>query len=216
MWVNPLFAAEPRQAVTRLVRAHSLATVVSASPLHAAHLPLLVDDDEERMTLTGHVPRADPLSEAVLAGDRLLCVLHGPRAYVSAAWYEAPGLSTYNFDVAHLSGPAQAMTDPADLRAHLLELLDQHERRKAPVDAGPWYPDEVAEARIDELLPAVLGFRVVVDEAQAKLKIGQNRTREDRESTREHLHRSPDAEDRAVADLMGLAERDPEPRKVGH
>ena len=128
--------------------------------------------------------------------------MHGARAYVSPDWYEDPGLPTYNFSVAHLEGPAEAMTDPAELRAHLVELVRVHEEAKPAVDAGPWQIDAVADARIDALLPAVMGFRITVDSAHAKTKFGQNRSHDDRVATREHLHRSPAAEDREIAERM--------------
>ncbi|ROP63764.1 FMN-binding negative transcriptional regulator [Curtobacterium sp. ZW137] len=223
MWVNPLFESDALDGVGALIAANSLATIVAASPLRAAHLPLLLETGGDTAgpghgttaVLTGHVPRADPLAQAVLAGERLLCVFHGPRAYVSAGWYGGPGLPTYNFTVAHLSGRSELLgTD--DLREHLVELIRTEESRKAPVDAGPWTIDATADARIDQLLPAVIGFRVVVDDARAKAKLGQNRTTEDRRSTIEHLAESPVAEHRAIATAMHASEAAPEPRKAGH
>lgn len=87
MWVNPLFESDALDGVAALLAANSLATIVAASPLRAAHLPLLLTTEAstERqeptgMVLTGHVPKADPLAQAVLGGERLLCVFHGPRA----------------------------------------------------------------------------------------------------------------------------------------
>lgn len=216
MWINPLFDTDARREVAQLLGAHSLVTLVAEAPLRAAHLPLLLEDDGESMTLIGHIPRVDPLAEAITAGERILCVVHGARAYVSAGWYEDPGLSTYNFSVAHLEGRAESMTDPADLRDHLVELVHVHERAKPAVDDGPWAPDDVANARIDFLLPAVLGFRIAVDSAQAKTKLGQNRSQSDRASTRDHLRRSPAEEDREIARRMQEASEAPEPRRPGH
>lgn len=217
MWVNPLFDADARQTVVELVRSHSLATLVAADPLRAAHLPLLVEQRDGEIELIGHIPKADPLSEAILRGERVLCIFHGPRAYVSAGWYgDTPGLSTYNFTVAHLSGPAVAVTDSEELRVHLVELIRVHEQLSTPAGGAPWELDDVARARIDQLLPAVLGFRIRVDEAQAKEKLGQNRTEEDRVSTRSHLTRSPIGEHRDVAALMAEREDGRQPRKAGH
>lgn len=220
MWVNPLYSAEARRSVAELLRAQSLATLVVADPLRAAHLPLLMEpggEAPEGIVLLGHVPWADPLAEAIAAGERVLCIFHGPRAYVSAGWYGAtPGLPTYNFTTAHLSGPAEPMGDAAELRDHLVDLIRVHERDKAPADGGPWQLDEAAEARIDQLLPAVLGFRIRVDEATAKQKLGQNRTAEDRASTREHLGRSEQDEHRQLAQLMRRTEDGQEPRRPGH
>lgn len=216
MWVNPLFSAEARGAVQRLVSDRSLATLVVESPLRAAHLPLLLEEEGDTLTLVGHIPRADPLSKALAAGQRVLCIFHGPRAYVSAGWYGEPGLSTYNFSVAHLEGTAAIIDDPADVRAHLVALLEQHELTKPDVDGGPWAITDVAQARIDTLLPAVMGFRIRVDVAQAKTKFGQNRSSDDRVATREHLHRSADPEHLAVAELMTDAIDAPEVRRPGH
>ena len=216
MWINPLFEANARQEVAQLLGAHSLVTLVAEAPLRAAHLPLLLEDDGATMTLVGHIPRVDPLATAIAEGERILCIVHGARAYVSAGWYTGPGLPTYNFSVAHLEGHATAMTDSAELRLHLVDLVRTHEKTKPDVDGGPWQLDHVANARIDSLLPGVLGFRITVDSAQAKTKLGQNRTQEDRDSTREHLRRSSDEEDQEIARRMTEAASSPDPRKPGH
>ena len=164
--------------------------------------------------LAGHVPRVDPLARAVEAGGRILCVFHGPRAYVSAGWYQDVGLPTYNFAVAHLSGLAEPM-DVVELRAHLLDLIRIHETHKEPAQV-PWEPDDTAHVRIDQLLPAVLGFRIRVDEAQAKEKLGQNRSAADRLATVEHLDRSAQEEHQRVAALMTEHEQGAEPRRATH
>jgi transcriptional regulator len=203
MWINTKFEADARRTVVALLAESPLVTLVAEAPLRAAHVPLLVDEQSgPDLVLVGHIPRADPVSAAIEAGERLLCVVHGPRAYVSAAWYGSVGLPTYNFSVAHLMGTASAMADPGELRAHLRELAQEHERAKPPVDEGPWRPGPDAEARIDMLLPQILGFRLAVDQAQAKAKLGQNRPVADRVATAEFLDRSAAAEHQAVAALM--------------
>lgn len=216
MWINPLFETDARNEVAQLLGAHSLVTLVAEAPLRASHLPLLLEDDGESMRLVGHIPRVDPVADAIASGERILCIVHGARAYISAGWYEDPGLSTYNFSVAHLEGPAEAMSDPAELRAHLVELIRVHEASTPSVDEGPWQIDDVANERIDTLLPAVIGFRIAVESAQAKTKFGQNRSQGDRAATRDHLRRSPAPEDREIADRMDQAADAPDPRRPGH
>lgn len=201
MWVNPLFREDATEAVIRLIAAQSLATVVAADPLIAGHVPLLVEQDRTpTMTLTGHIPRADPLAEVIAAGDPVLCIFHGARAYVSADWYGSPGLPTYNYSVAHLSG-RPAVLDTDGLRRHLMELVRTEEARKSPA-GPPWKPDEDAIRRIEALLPQIIGFSIEVDHATAKAKLGQNRTAQDRDSTIAHLDRSPSPEHQAVAAAM--------------
>lgn len=212
MWINPLFEADTRRALIELVNAESLVTVIAEQPLRAAHVPLLVEEggadtggaEMGDLVLIGHIPRADPVSEAIAAGERVLCVVHGPRAYVSPDWYHDEGLPTFNYAVAHVSGIAEPL-DKGALREHLLDLIRVHEERREPAQDSPghpWAPDEAAHARIDRLLPAVLGFRIRVDEAQAKEKLGQNRSADDRRTTVEQLGQSGRDEHRAVAALM--------------
>lgn len=202
MWINPLFGADARAALGRLATADSLATVIVEDPLRIAHLPILVvDHGEEGIELVGHVPLADPLSSAIDAGARVTCVFHGPRAYVSPGWYERVGLPTYNFAVAHLAGPSERLSQDA-LRAHLLDLVEKHEGTKHPEGDAPWTLDDPARQRLERLLPLVAGFRIRVDEAQAKEKLGQNRSETDRRTTISRLNESSDVEHHDVSAMM--------------
>lgn len=202
MWINPLFSVEARVALRDLARSSSLATLITDDPLRVAHMPVLVEEDEAgELLLLGHIPRADPLSGAIQAGQEILCVFHGPRAYVSAGWYEEVGLSTFNYSVAHLRGRSEEMS-VEDLECHLTQLIKMHEQNKEPSVGGEWQFDETARDRFDKLLPLVLGFRIRVDDAQAKEKIGQNRSAEDRTMTVMRLAESSREEHREMADLM--------------
>lgn len=206
MWINPLFQADTRAALNRLASSDSLATVIVEHPLRIAHLPVLVEDHGDRgVELVGHVPLADPVSSAVDEGARVTCVFHGPRAYVSAGWYESVGLPTYNFAVAHLSGPGERLTQH-ELRTHLLDLISVHEQTKQPAGEPAWQLGEAAEQRLSRLLPLVAGFRVRVDQAQAKEKLGQNRSEIDRLTTISRLNESSDFEHHDLSKMMSVRE----------
>lgn len=186
MWINPLFQTEAMGEVRKLIAANSLATIVVENPLRAAHVPLLLEEVQPgKFDLLGHITIADPAVTAIENAASVLAIFHGARAYISPDWYESAGLPTYNFSVAHLSGPAAMMTTQ-ELRNHLVDLIHTEEGRRDPA-GGPWDIDAVADRRIDQLLPAVRGFRIRVDTAQAKAKLGQNRSPEDRAHSREEL-----------------------------
>src|SRR5699024_12784267 len=89
----------------------------------------------------------------------------------------------------------------SELRAHLRDLIEAEEHRKSPATT-PWTVDSEADRRIDQLLPAILGFRIRVDSAQAKTKLGQNRTVGDCEATIDQLRQSGRVEHTAVATEM--------------
>jgi len=205
MWVNPLFDASHRASALDLVRGNPLATLIVGDPVRVAHMPVLLEEgDEDALELVGHMPRVDPAADGLIAGATTIAVFHGASSYISPAWYVAPGLPTYNYLVAHLEGPARAMTDPEDLRRHLLDLTAAHEELRA-VTGVSWTPDEVAHARIDKLMPQIVGFRIAVRRIQVKAKLGQNRTIADQRSAAAALHTSPDTADQVIADCMDAA-----------
>lgn len=207
MWINPLFSVETRDALRDLARSSSLATLVAETPLRAAHMPVLVGEDEAgELLILGHIPRADSLSKAIQEKQDILCIFHGPRAYVSAGWYQKVGLPTYNYSVAHLRGGSEEMSEE-DLESHLTQLIKIHEQHKDPSGGGEWQLDEAAQGRVEALLPEVLGFRIRVRDAQAKEKIGQNRSTEDRAMTAMRLAESSREEDREMADFMTRREK---------
>ncbi|GAA3616463.1 FMN-binding negative transcriptional regulator [Marihabitans asiaticum] len=211
MWINPVFAETEPDALDRLVRDYSLATLIVEDPLRVAHVPLLLkrslpskSADADRLELVGHIPLADPAAEAIQAGSRVLSIFQGATSYISPAWYEQPGLPTYNFTVAHLAGPAVVMKDDDALRAHLVDLIAHHEqirRAQGPV----WTMDDTAHRRMDQLLPQIIGFRVLVEEVEIKAKLGQNRSLEDQHSVASCLWASGASADHYLADQMHAA-----------
>ena len=209
MWVNPLYEISSRESALSLARENSLATVIVGDPLRAAHLPVLVEEDADgSLSLVSHIPLVDPVARALSAGERALVIFNGARSYVSPAWYTEPGLPTYNFVTLHAQGAAEPMRDEQELRAHLLDLIEVSETGRN-IPGAKWQPDAVAEARMNVLLPRIMGFRVRVDDMQAKAKLGQNRSAEDQVAVAEALAESPVEDDRTMADMMAknVAER---------
>lgn len=202
MWVNPLFDETHRRSSLDLVRANPLATVIVGDPVRVAHIPVLLEETAEGgLELVGHMPRVDPVAGGLIAGATTTVVFHGARSYVSPAWYVAPGLPTYNYLVAHLEGRASVMEDPEELRAHLIDVTAVHESQHS-LDGRAWTFDDIANARMEMLMPLIIGFRIPVLRFQAKAKLGQNRPVEDQRSAAAVLGGSVDSDDRAIAERM--------------
>lgn len=203
MWINPLFDISQRQVALDIVRNNPMATLVAGGAhTRISHMPLLLEERADgKLELIGHIPRIDPVADAVMEGETLTLVFQGPQSYVSPSSYVDPGLPTYNYLVAHLSGQPVVMQSDEELRDHLIDLTDAHEQR-CPVTGDQWQPDAVAHARITELLPRIIGFRIPVDELHAKAKLGQNRSIADQQSSAQTLHGSPRSDDQLVATLM--------------
>lgn len=149
-------------------------------------MPVLWRDDEDLPHLEGHVALVDPVADGIRAGGQLTVVFPGPTSYVSPEWYGSPGLPTYCFAPVHVTGVPQVMEEE-ELRSHLIDLIDDHERRHTPQPHTEWTVQGENEDRMDKLMPAILGYRLSVEDIEIKVKAGQNRPEPDDVCTVEHL-----------------------------
>lgn len=195
----------------RFVLDHPLGLLMTEGRLHAAHVPMLPVAGEGQGGidyLIGHVTVADPIArELSLASARALAVFTGPSAYITPEWYRDPGLPTYNFGAVHVTGAARLLTVEA-LREHLIDLVAVHEASQVHRPHAPWTMDEAAHARMEALLPLVVGFVIEPERVEAKLKVGQNRRAAEIVETADHLAASGDSRDVDVAGDMRRVARE--------
>lgn len=179
LYVPDHFDARDRAAVARLLHDHPFATLVTPTrgePL-VSHVPLLhVADCEPHGTLVGHFARANP-HVAGAGGGESIAIFHGPHAYVSPSWYAEPATAvpTWNYAVVHAHGTLELARDAAETRAVLDALIHRFESRRA----APWQLG-LDRARLDAMVAAIVGFRMRVRRLDAKFKLSQNRSPDDR------------------------------------
>lgn len=201
MWINPAYApSDPHGMAKAVVDHHPLAVIITEEPLAIAHMPVLWREDARgNPVLVGHMPLTDPTSRQLASGGRVTIVFPGPASYVTPNWYHSEGLPTYNYVPVHVSGRATRL-DESELREHLLDLVADHESAHS-LDPQPWAFTEASQARLERLLPQVLGFSVPVAELEVKAKLGQNRPEHDVETVAAALSNG-DSEQREIASLM--------------
>lgn len=179
LYVPDHFRSRGRTTFARLVHDHPFATLVTPGapePL-VTHLPVIhVPDREPNGTLVGHFARANPHSRAG-AGAESVAIFHGPHAYVSPSWYADPAgaVPTWNYAVAHAHGTIELAQDSAETRAILDLLIQRFEAGRA----APWQL-ALDPPRLRAMVDAIIGFRIRVRRIDAKLKLSQNRSVEDR------------------------------------
>jgi transcriptional regulator len=179
LYVPGTFGERDRIAIARLLHDYPFATLVTPAtpePL-LTHLPLLhVADREPHGTLLGHFARANPHADAP-AGAESIAVFHGPHAYVSPSWYAEPAgaVPTWNYAVAHAHGAVELARDEAETRAILDTMIHRFEAQRA----RPWQLGLVPTA-LRAMVGAIVGFRIRIRRIDAKFKLSQNRSPEDR------------------------------------
>lgn len=176
----PRFNQMPDDEVRGFVAAvgtAQLVTVAADGSPDATFLPVLWRGDR----LVGHVARANPHWKAVVDGSAALAVVTGPDAYVSPSFYASKRehgkvVPTWNYSAVHLRGPVRVVDDAAWLRELVGALTDHHESGRDE----PWAVEDAPATYVDKQLRAIVGIEMVVESVEAKAKLSQNRSEEDR------------------------------------
>ncbi len=173
------FTAVDRAAIARLMHERAFATLVTpaaAEPM-VSHLPLLlVPGCEPHGTLLGHFASANPHWRRAQEVPSI-AVFHGPHAYVSPSWYGQPEsmVPTWNYASVHAHGTLEVVEDAAEAQGIMDALVHRFESARA----APWRFERDARER-DALMGAIVPFRMRIRRIDAKFKLSQNRSRDDR------------------------------------
>ena len=188
---------EDLQAINAFIHTHSFGTLISSAggKIIASHLPVLFD--EKTNALRSHMARANEQWKQFAATSELLCVFHGPHAYISPSWYEDQHtVPTWNYAVVHVYGKP-VLVGEAALKEIVFDTVAKFESSMPT----PW-KIPLSEQEIAGMLKAVVGFKIEITRVEAKFKLGQNRSREDQEEMLKHLQASPDEESHALAKFI--------------
>jgi transcriptional regulator len=154
-----------------------LVTVGDDGTPDATFLPVLWEDDR----LVGHLARANTHWRRIVDGSPALAIVTGPDAYVSPSWYATKAehgkvVPTWNYSVVHLRGAVTVHDDPEWVRGLVTRLTDRHEQPRAE----PWAVTDAPADYVDKNLRPIVGVELVVESVEAKAKLSQNRSDEDR------------------------------------
>jgi transcriptional regulator len=196
LYLPPHFKVAEHEVALELMRDHPLATLITATdgePL-VSHVPIVAHADGDKVTLFGHVARGNPHWKAWHDGDRVLAIFHGPDAYVSPLVYQVrEAVPTWNYAVVHATGAITVRHDSDAKEFVLKALIDAHDLA---------YRDRWNELALDwreKMKHGIVAFDIVVEQLDAKFKLSQNRSVEDRSGV-----------------LAALAAGDPRARDVAH
>jgi transcriptional regulator len=176
----PHFNQMPEDDVRAFVAAVGVAQLVTVAvdgTPDLTLLPVLWDGDR----LVGHFARANRHWQRILEGAAALAVVTGPDAYVSPGWYASKQehgrvVPTWNYSAVHLRGTAVVHDDVDFLREVVTRLTEKHEATREE----PWAVTDAPADYFSKQLRAIVGVEIAVTEVEAKAKLSQNRSAEDR------------------------------------
>lgn len=174
------FATTDAQAIRHVLADYGFATLITCvhNEVVVSHVPVLYEPNPgAHGSVVGHVSGANPHAAALAQGASFL-VFQGPSGYVSPNWYTNPAGSvpTWNYVAIHVHGTVERRDGAQDKRAIVDALSAKHE---APFPS-PWTSVKMDPPLLEKMLGAIVGFRMVVERIDAKFKLSQNRSSEDR------------------------------------
>jgi transcriptional regulator len=200
MYIPASFAESDLSSLHDLIEQNSFGLLVShidGEPF-ATHLPFLLERETgPRGCLIGHMARANPHWRQD-ADQSVLAVFSGPHAYVSPAWYEADQVvPTWNYVAVHVYGRLELVEEHDALLAIVRNTVRHYERTMPQ----PWSLAD-SPTFVDRMLAQIVGFRIVIERIEGKLKLSQNQPAERREKVVRALQARGDENSRAIAGLM--------------
>ena len=187
MFIPPLFKLEDRDEILGLMRTYSFATLVTdgENGLFATHLPVVVER-EEPLVLAGHVSAANAQKLDLASGKEAMLLFQGPHQYISPAWYQtSPNVPTWNYMAVHAYGRPEIVAAPAEVERHLVALanfIDPELKTQKPESLEPEF--------LHRMFRGLVAFRLTVTRLEAKAKLNQNKSPEDREAVVDRLSES--------------------------
>jgi len=200
MYVPDSFKIDDQATIEAFLERYDFATIVSssASGMVATHVPVVVRRAPTGSVLVGHLARANPHWELMNAAVESLAIFHGPHGYVSPTWYASgPAVPTWNYAAVHAYGKPRATHDMAFIQDLLRELVRRYEK-----GANAWRFDDLPPHFGQGLVSAIVAFEMPIDRLEAKFKLGQNRSVEDRAGVIAGLERERSIEAAALAAFM--------------
>lgn len=199
MYIPEHFRVHDHQTAIAFMRANPFAILVSQSTEgpFATHLPLAIHQNGDKIILRGHVAKANPHWQYLKSQSQALVIFHGAHAYISPSNYVThENVPTWNYGAVHAYGKARVFAEPEQLLPILEDLIGTFEARYSEQWA------ELNESYRARMLSHIVGFEIAVTKIEAKLKLSQNRTRQEQENVISSLGKSADSAISGTARLM--------------
>jgi len=203
VYIPTPFLVEDRKVIVAFMQQFDFAAVVSHSDTGfvASHVPVLIREVGSELHIVGHVARGNSHWRLMESQAESMVIFQGPHAYVSPTWYAvSPAVPTWNYAVVHAYGAARVREDATFIAGVVEDLTRRYEDQRE----HPWSTQAVPGESYEKLLNAIVGFEISVSRCEAKFKLGQNRSVEDRAGTIAGLERESSPKALELAHFMRL------------
>ena len=199
MYVPSHNRMDDRAGQLAFMRQYSFATLVTAdsgAALKATHLPFVAVEQGAELRLVAHLARANPQWRDFADTAEVLVIFQGPHAYISPSLYQRqPSVPTWNYAAVHAHGSLRILESREDKLAALRQLVMAND--------APWLaemerlPPDFLALKLD----GIVAFEIAVTRLDARWKLSQDRSPQERRNIVEALNGSADSMALAIAAL---------------
>jgi transcriptional regulator len=209
MYIPKQFREERSDVLVAAMRDIQFCTLVTAHAggIEATHVPVVLAEHGETITLECHVARGNPHWRVADGSSETLAIFQGPHAYISPSWYwskEEHGkvVPTWNYVVVHARGRLVTFDDGNEVLAHVTRLTEQNESGRN----APWAVSDAPADYLDTMRKAIVGMRMTIERLEGSWKLIQHKPEPDRLGTMAGLSGEATENARRIATLMRAAE----------
>jgi len=187
-----------KQEAISFMQRYSFATIVTVNENipSATHLPFIVSERDGQIILASHFAKVNPQADEIV-NDNPLVIFTEPHAYISPKHYDqVNSVPTWNYIAIHAYGKA-TLIESVEKKIALLEQTIKYYEAD--------YLKQWASLPNDfklKMMNGITGFEIIVEDLQAKKKLSQNKSIEEREKIIAELSNKPDFNEKAIAEYM--------------
>ncbi len=190
MYVPEDFRCNNEELISTIVEKFPLALAIVPGVDEAYPIPVI----RENNYFLGHLSKRNSLVKALGEAGSAHLIFLGPNAYISPNWYEDPSTSvpTWNYCVADFL----CHVNPFTHKDEIISVIETQVQRHDP----QWRINQLSQDLLDEMLEEITAFRFDIVSVQSKIKMSQNRSKNEQEQVIHHLKSQPTSV--SVGDVM--------------
>lgn len=187
-----------KKQIVEFIQRFSFGTIITVKdnlPI-ATHLPFLVSLNGKEIILKSHFAKANEQWKDI-EGNNILVIFSEPHAYISPKNYEKElNVPTWNYISVHAYGQGKLITQTEQISELLEKTIEYYEIEYKQ----KW--NRLPHDYKTKMTKGIVGFEINVTELQAKEKLSQNKTENERKNIVNSLSSSKDTNETVIADYM--------------
>ncbi len=198
MYVPKLNAMTDEEEILNFMQAYSFATIITVKNNFqtATHLPFSIHKRDNKVILTSHFAKANPQWQEITE-NKVLVIFNEPHAYISPKHYDKElNVPTWNYLAVHAYGQGKIISEKAKAMEVLENMITTYEADYLK----QWnnLPDDFKF----KMLQGIVAFEIEVSELQAKKKLSQNKTENEKQRIIAALEKSNHSTEREIGHYM--------------